>query len=76
MSFNPQCDNFSLFSRISWVEDIIVVVHESQEARMSDIKSKFKHDSVYIAATGDTSTRHRSIHTGVQLVSTGMAPLL
>uniref|UniRef100_UPI0037E93228 D-ribitol-5-phosphate cytidylyltransferase n=1 Tax=Semicossyphus pulcher TaxID=241346 RepID=UPI0037E93228 len=51
------------FERVSWIQNIVVVVAKENMALMTDIIQRFQHRKVRAVAGG--STRHRSIYNGV-----------
>lgn len=53
--------------RVSWIQDIVVVVAKENVDQMSDIVQRFGHRKVRVVTGG--STRHRSICNGVQALA-------
>lgn len=59
--------NWSVLFRVSWIQDIVVVVATENVDQMSDIVQRFGHRKVRVVTGG--STRHRSICKGVQALA-------
>ncbi|XP_029695056.1 D-ribitol-5-phosphate cytidylyltransferase isoform X2 [Takifugu rubripes] len=55
------------FERVSWIQDVVVVVAKENLDQMSGIVQRFGHRKVRVVTGG--STRHRSIYNGVQALA-------
>lgn len=53
--------------RVSWIQEVVVVVAKENLDRMRDIVQRFGHRKVRLVTGG--STRHRSIWNGVQALA-------